>query len=184
MKHGLTLIVALLAGCAPVTHPVRPPGRSEKVRPGFDPARVRADLVKTARERFGAQMTDEALGSDAFLLIEHYQGLSLPPIVEPNGSYRYPDPPFAMLIRRDGQWMVAKSGRGFVALAPERAMALQAALRDRSFWRKPAYVAPECTDAGLSLLWLKIPRKPVLIRQGSCGGTKLGQRLIFLALDS
>jgi hypothetical protein len=184
MKYGLFLAASLVAACAPVSRPpeaVAVP--SGEARAGFDPASVRADLEKTARERFGGALTDTALRSEAFLLAKHYHGLPLPPKVRPDGRYAYPDPPFAMLLRRKGQWHAAREG-GFAALAPDKGRALDAALAESAFWKEPAYVAPGCTDAGSSLLWLKMPNRPLLVRQGSCGGTELSQRVIFLALDS
>lgn len=183
MKYSVLLVLSLLGGCVPATRPPDPAARSEEFRPGFDPVRVRADLEKTARDRFGSAPTDAALKADTFLIAKHYHGLPLPPIVQADGTYRYPDPPFAMLIRRNGQWLAVRKD-GFAPIAPDKAEAIDSTLREDAFWKEPAYVEPGCTDAGASLLWLKMPGKPLLVRQGSCGGSEHSQRAIFLALDS
>ena len=160
----------------------RAAGRGE--RPAFDPAEVRRDLEGSARARFGDALVDEALASPAFVLAKHYYGLSPPPILQPDGSYRFPEPPTAMLIRRDGAWLAARAGGGFAPVDPAKAAALEAALGEPAFRSEPAYLEPTCTDAGASLLWLKLPGRPTLFRKGACGGTARTERAVFLVLDA
>lgn len=155
-----------------------------EARPAFDPAEVRRDLETSARAKFGDALVEQTLASPEFLFAKHYYGLAPPPTLQPDGSYRYPEPPTAMLIRREGQWLSARSGGGFVAVAPEKAAALEAMLAEPGFRAEPAYAEPGCTDAGASLLWLKPAGQPALVRRGACGATARTERLIFLALDS
>jgi hypothetical protein len=185
VKH-LILLPLFLAGCAIPAAPdpqLTTDGRSE-ASPAFDASEVQRDLEASARAKFGAALTEQALASPAFLLAKHYFGLSPPPIVQPDGSYRYPDPPTALLIRRDGTWLAARPGTGFSPVAADKAAAIEASLRDPAFWSEPEFAMPTCTDAGSSLLWLKLPARRVAIRRGACGATQRTERMIFLALDS
>jgi len=101
----LPVALAALATCAPVAPAPEPvTGSPESVQPGFDPAALQADPEATARLRFGKALVSRALAAPVHLFAKHYMGLAPPPIVQPDGSYRYPDPPMAMLIREDGQW--------------------------------------------------------------------------------
>ena len=89
----------------------------------------------------------------------------------------------AMLIRVDGQWLAATS-IGFRAINPEKAATIDAVLGDAAFWAEPAWAQPGCTDAGGSLLMLKVPQRPRIVRQGACGATQRTERLVFLALEA
>ena len=178
----LTAVAALWA-CAPAVPVAQPVAASEEVIPGFDAERVRTDLQKTARERFGDALTDRALASPAYLLSKHYMGLAPPPIVQPDGSYKYPDPPMAMLIRENGQWLAA-TATGFRRAKPDQATAIDAMIADRAFWAEPAWAQPGCTDAGGSLLMLKAPQRARIVRQGACGATQHTERLVFLGLEA
>lgn len=174
-------MTAALSACAPAV-PVAPPvATTEAIPPGFDPQRVRSDLETTARQRFGDALTDRALASQAFLLSKHYIGLAPPPIVQPDGSYKYPDPPMALLIRENGRWMAATAA-GLRPAKPEQAATIDAIIADPAFWAEPAWAEPGCTDAGGSLLMLKVPRRAPIVRQGACGATQRTEQLVFLAL--
>lgn len=176
-------IAAVLAACAPTVEIAPPLAATESIPPGFDPQRVRNDLETTARQRFGDALTDRALASPAFLLSKHYMGLAPPPIVQPDGSYKYPDPPMALLIRENGRWMAA-TATGLRPAKPEQAAAIDAIIADPAFWAEPAWAQPGCTDAGGSLLMLKVPPRAPVVRQGSCGATQRTERLVFLALEA
>ncbi len=184
MKRALILAAAAaaLAACAPFA-PVVPEERPESIDPGFEPARVRTDLETTARKRFGNAMTDRALASRTYFFSKHYMGLAPPPIVQPDGSYKYPDPPMAMLVREDGRWLAA-TDTGFRPAKPDKAAAIDAILADAAFWAEPAWAQPGCTDAGGSLLMLKVPARERIVRQGACGATQRTERLVFLALEA
>ncbi len=187
MKNGSITVAAMVAlsACAPVvpTAPVAPAERGESIEPGFDPERVRSDLETTARQRFGDALTDRTLNSGAYLFSKHYMGLPPPPIVQPDGSYKYPDPPMTMLIRDGGQWLAATAS-GFRPAKPDKAAAIDAVLADSAFWAEPAWAQPGCTDSGGSLLMLKVPTRERIIRQGACGATQRTERLVFLALEA
>ena len=179
--------MALVTACAPAV-PVGAPAApaettAEAIPPGFDPQRVRSDLESTARQRFGDALTDRALAAPAYLFSKHYMGLAPPPIVQPDGSYKYPDPPMAVLIRENGGWMAATTS-GWRPAKPEQAAAIDAMIADAAFWAEPAWTQPGCTDAGGSLLMLKVPRRPAIVRQGACGATQRTERLVFLGLEA
>ena len=177
------IAVTILSACAPAV-PVAPPvTASQADNPGFAAARVRTDLESTARQRFGDALTDRALAAPTYLLSKHYVGLAPPPIVQPDGSYKYPDPPMAMLIRENGQWLAA-SAIGFRAAKPDKAAEIDAILAEPAFWAEPAWVQPGCTDAGGSLLMLKVPPRAAIVRQGACGATERTERLVFLGLEA
>jgi hypothetical protein len=149
----------------------------------FDAERVRGDLETTARARFGDALTDRALASAAYLFSKHYMGLPPPPVLQPDGSYKDPEPPMAMLIRENGQWLAA-TATGFRAANPAKAEEIDALLADPAFWAEPAWAQPGCTDAGGSLMMLKVPRRAPVVRQGACGATKRTERLVFLGLEA
>ena len=183
----LVAATAALSACAPAP-PAPVPAAVlarplDSIQPGFRPAEVRGDLEATARQRFGDALTDRALASDTYLFAKHFVGLAPPPIVEPDGSYRYPPPPMAMLIRENGQWLAATAA-GFRAVSADKAAAIDALVRNAAFWSEPDYAEPGCTDAGASLLMLKAPPRPVVVRRGACGRTALTERLVFLALEA
>jgi hypothetical protein len=174
---------AALSACAPTVPAAAPVASPEVIPLGFDAQRVRTDLETTARQRFGDALTDRALASPVYLLSKHYMGLPPPPIVQPDGSYKYPDPPMAMLIRDNGQWLAA-TATGFRPAKPDKAAAIDAITADPAFWAEPAWAQPGCTDAGGSLLMLKLPPRGAIVRQGACGATQRTERLVFLGLEA
>jgi len=180
----LIAAIAGLAACAPVAPVAQAPVRPlDSIQPGFRPAEVRGDLEATARERFGDALTDRALASSTYLFAKHFVGLPPPPIVQPDGSYRYPPPPMAMLIRDNGRWLTATAA-GFRPAKPDQAAAIEAMLGNPAFWSEADYAEPGCTDAGASLLMLKAPGRGSIVRRGACGRTQLTERLVFLALEA
>jgi hypothetical protein len=184
MKTRLSIILAAaLCACAPAVPVVQPEAAPEAIPPGFDPERVRSDLETTARQRFGDALTDRALASPTYLFSKHYVGLAPPPIVQADGSFKYPDPPMAMLIREKNQWLAATPS-GFRPAKPNKAAAIDAILGDWAFWAEPAWAQPGCTDAGGSLLMLKVPQRARIVRQGACGATQRTERLVFLGLEA
>jgi hypothetical protein len=173
-----------LRPAVPVAVPVVPADTvPEAIPPGFDAQRVRTDLETSARQRFGDALTDQALAAPVYLLSKHYMGLSPPPIVQPDGSYKYPDPLMAMLIRENGRWLAATT-TGWRPAKAEKATEIDALIADRAFWVEPAWTQPGCTDAGGSLLMLKVPPRAPIVRQGACGATQRTERLVFLGLEA
>jgi hypothetical protein len=110
-------------------------------------------------------------------------GLPPPPVLQPDGTYKDPEPAMAMLIRENGQWLAA-TANGFRPANVEKAAAIDAVLADPAFWAEPAWSQPGCTDAGGSLLMLKVPQRAPAIRQGACGATQRTERLVFLGLEA
>ena len=184
MKKRLSIVLAFaLAACAPAVPVAQPAETPEAIPPGFVPERVRSDLETTARQRFGNALTDQALASPTYLLSKHYMGLAPPPVLQPDGSYKEREPPMAMLIRENGRWMAATPG-GWRPAKAEQAAAIDAMIADAAFWAEPAWAQPGCTDAGGSLLMLKVPQRARIVRQGACGATQRTERLVFLGLEA
>jgi hypothetical protein len=183
VKVSAALVPLLLVACAPVARPEAAIGPTE-TRPDFNPAEVQADLEKTARTKFGAALTDQALASPTFLLAKHYMGLPPPAISQPDGTYTFAEPPISMLIRRDGRWLAARVGKGWVPVSVDKAGAIDLLLRDRRFWNEPDHSRPTCTDAGASLLWLKTAERRAVTRKGACGATLMTEKLVLQALEA
>ncbi len=186
MRLPAALLPLLLPACAPVAQPV-PPATGAGVteaRPDFDPVEVQGDLEKTARSKFGAALTDQALASPTFLLAKHYMGLPPPAILQPDGTYTFAEPPMSMLIRREGQWLTARVGKDWMPVSADKAETIESLLRDARFWNEPDHARPTCTDAGASLLWLKTGAKRTITRRGSCGTTQLTEKLVLQALEA
>ena len=184
----MKFIVAPFLVLAACTAPPPPPPAAEVSGDAsgpawFDPVRVETDLKTTALERFGDGYFAEAIRAPTYLFAKHYVGLPQPPILQPDGSYKYPPPPMAMLHRGAEGWMVA-TATGFRPAKADKAAAIDAILSDAAFWAEPASSQPACTDAGGSLLMLRVPRHDQVLRQGACGATALTERLVFLALEA
>ena len=182
-RLAILLPVLALGACTATPAPVAVERPTDSAAARFDAARVQSDLETTARQRFGDALVDRVLASPTYVFAKHYWGLPPPPKVQPDGSYKYPDPPMAMLVFENGNWLVATPG-GLRPAKAEQAAQIDAILKDRLFWAEPAWSNPTCTDAGGSLLMLKVPVRPRIVRQGACGATQLTERLVFRALDA
>ncbi|MGX7895552.1 hypothetical protein [Tsuneonella sp. HG222] len=164
-----TLAFALLAlqlgGCAtvPATGDGDDP-RNPSTQPGYDLARVETDVVSSARERFGATLVDEAMRAPAWLATKRYFGM-LPPPPPDNPTWR-PTPPMALMMRRDGQWLVAENG-GWRQARTEQAAEIDAILASRTFLEEPGHVPP-CPDYGSINLVIKVPARAKIVRQHAC----------------
>ncbi len=182
--RALLLASLLLWACAPVAPPPRPPGTlSGAEGPAFDPEKTRRDLESSARTQHGDALVVEALAAPAFLIAKRYAGMLPPPPPDAGPDYRHPDPPTFVLVRRERQWLVARAGGGFAALPTDKAARLDAALAEPGFWKEPVWAPPGCTDAGASLIWLKLPGRPAQVRSGTCGETQRTERLVSILLD-
>lgn len=182
--RAVPLALLLLSACAPVAPPPRPPGTlSGAEGPAFDAEKTRRDLESSARTQHGDALVEQALAAPAFLIAKRYAGMLPPPPPDAGPDYRYPDPPAFVLVRPERQWLAAQKGGGFVAVGADRAARLDAALADPAFWKEPAWAPPGCTDAGASLIWLKLPGRPPQVRSGTCGETERTERLVSILLD-
>ena len=181
----------MLAACAPVrpvrtadaplTIPTTP--APESINPGFDKAAVEADLLASARQRYGEALVRRAIAAPAFLLTKHYPGMMPPPPPDAGPNWRYPEPPVSMLFREGDGWL-AVTPEGVRPARPDKLVEIEAIIADTAFWAEPEYAEPGCTDAGASLLMLKLPDRPRVTRRSSCGATQEGERLVFRALEA
>ena len=139
MRYALVIAAALCASaCAPVatsTNPERviPGGPAPTVlQAGFDRVGIEHDLLVTARERFGDGTVRRALAAPTYLFAKMYHGMLPPP--QP-GAPPY-QPPMALLVRENGQWLAA--GRdGYRPANASKVAGIEALLADRSFWSTP-----------------------------------------------
>jgi len=184
---GLLLAALVLAGCAPSVPPYYPdplvrviPSGSppEMLQPGFEPVAVANNLLMSARDRFGESAVRRALSAPAYLFAKHFPGM-LPPL--PPGASP-PPIPTAMLMREGDRW-VAATPDGFRSVLRDKSEAIDAILADRAFWASPDYAPPNCTDAGASLLLVKLPGRPETARRGACGPSQRTEQLAMLALE-
>jgi hypothetical protein len=186
LSYPYLVLPLLLVGCVANSPTARSASDSSaEAAPAFDPDLVRRDLEASADARFGEPLTEQAVAGDTFLIAKHYFGLAPPPELQPDGSYRDREPPVALLVKEEGRWQAARPGsNGFQPIAPDKAATLDRLVSDEALWSEPDHARAGCTDAGASLLWLKMPGRPVLVRRGACGATARTERLIFAALDA
>ena len=133
----------------------------------------------TARERFGEPAVRRALAAPTYVFAKFYHGM-LPPPQPGDPPYK---PPMALLMREDGQWLAA-SPDGYRPARADATAQLDSLLASRDFWPAPTTGGPGCTDAGASLLMLKVPQRAETVRIGTCGETELNERAARLALDA
>ena len=183
----MLLPVASVVSCAPSVAPVAPAARVIPAGPSTnsfnwtdDLATVERELLVTARERFGEAAVRRALAAPTYLFAKFYHGMLPPPPPGPAPPYK---PPMALLIRENGQWLAA-SAEGFQPARTDITLQLDALLASRDFWVAPTTGGPSCTDAGASLLLLKVSARPETIRIGTCGVTQPNERVAMLAIDA
>jgi len=173
-KHCLILaLAATLAACA-ASQPVMPvaveqPSRRplEVLQPGFNPVEVRADLLATARDRYGRVAVESVLASPTYLIAKRFQGMAPPPPPGAGQDWRAPTPS-ALMIRNGGRWMVATE-TGWRDAKPEAAAEIDRRLAEARLWSEQPYTPP-CPDYGANLLVLKVPGRPETVRQSLCSG--------------
>jgi hypothetical protein len=186
MKWLPLLPVACLAACAPAVAPVAPAPRvipagasTDSFNWTDDAAAIERELLVTARERFGEATVRRALATPTYIFAKFYHGM-LPPPQPGDPPYK---PPMALLVRDNGKWLAATSG-GFRPARSEITVQLDTLLASRDFRATPVTGGPGCTDAGASLLMLKVPERPETVRTGTCGTTASNERVAMLALDA
>jgi hypothetical protein len=173
MPHRLAtlgLIVISLQSCragpdTAVVSETMPRGPLESLPAGTDLQLVRSDLIATASGRFGAQALNEALGAQTYLIAKRFVGMPPPPPPGAGADWA-PPTPTALLLKRDGAWMVATPS-GWRAAKPEVAAELEKVIAAPSFWSEPAYTPP-CPDYGASLLLVKTRNRAETVRNSTC----------------
>lgn len=104
--------------------------------------------------------------------------MPLPPVRQPDGSWKHAPHPVALLIRENGRWHGA-DGNGFSPVDAAAQTEIEALLGSAAFWAEPARIPQDgCTDGGSSLFVVRVPGKQSQVRQGTCGGPALHARLI------
>jgi hypothetical protein len=141
------------------------------------------DLLWSAKQRFGEAVVRRALAAPSYIFAKHYPGMMPPPPPHAGPDWKYPDPPVAVLVRENGQWLVATSD-GFRQARPDKIAEVESVLAEESFWTGPAWAPPGCTDSGGSLLLAKIPSKAEVVRSANCGITGRSETLVFRALEA
>ena len=176
----LLLVPAALAGCVVPPAGVDPDRRPLDVLPA-DVAltEVEADLLATARDRFGQAATDRALAAPIHLIVTRFAGMAPPPPPGAGPDWR-PPTPTALLYKERGTWMVA-TDTGWRQARAQVSDELDAILAGSALWSESATI-PACPDYGASLLLLKIPERARIIRNHQC--TSETSRLIGAALQA
>ena len=164
---------------ADIASPATAAGRASSAiaQPGFDPARVEAEVKRDVEARLGREAVAATLAAPASVMVTFHQGLPRP-IQRPDGSFGY-EGPGAGAAHRTSQGWVGWSG-GSRRLLPAAASAeLDSILAGQAFWGEPDFVRPGCTDAGARRMVVRhVARRTV--RQQSCGGIGLTGRLFDL----
>ena len=154
------------------------PNRPLAVLPaGLDPALVRADLLESARQRFGDAAVEQALGSPAYLIVKRFAGMAPPP---PPGAGRdwEPPTPAAILIRSGDDWLVA-TATGWRPMNLGPGVEIHQILGNTKFWDEPEYIQA-CPDFGSSNALLKVSGRKETVRIAQC--TSLAASLVDAAL--
>lgn len=183
MRYLIASAALSLAACAsiPPAETVGPDPRLTAF-PGFNVAETRADLIESARERYGDAALQRALAAPTHLITKHYVGLAPPPPPGAGPDWK-PASPVALMYRDGGGWQFA-TGSGFRPAKTETAARIDSTLADSTFWAEPNPGPIGCTDAGGSLFLVKVPSRPEWVSRGVCGPAPLGEKLVFDAINS
>jgi hypothetical protein len=175
----MSLAPALLAGCVAAPPLGDDPGvRPLEVLPGDATlAVIEADLLATARERYGPAALQRALAAPTHIIVKRFAGMAPPP---PPGAAPgwMPATPSALLMREDGRWLIATPD-GWRDADRDAAAEIDAALASREFWNEPAASFP-CPDYGASLMLLKAPQRARTVRNSKC--PSISDRIVQAAL--
>jgi hypothetical protein len=157
----------IVGGCA-AQGPVEVPAgdRPIQVMPaGLDSAPVRADLIATARAKFGSAAVDRALANPVRLFVKRFAGMVPPP--PPGSSPDWAPPtPTALLIKTGAGWMVATES-GWRPANAEAVAKIESILGQSGFWTESAFT-PACPDFGSGNLLLKTAGRLETVRIAQC----------------
>lgn len=183
MKRSALLPAILCAACttAPLP-PADPSTAASTVGPSenreWSDRQIQQDVEGSVRQQFGDAAVARAMAAEASIMSKLYRGMPLPPVRQPDGSWKDPAHPTALLIRENGRWHRADAG-GFTRAEAAAQDEIAALLSSPAFWAEPARIAQGgCTDGGSTLFVIRMPREPARVRQGTCGGPTLHSRLI------
>ncbi len=187
MKLWTMIPLAMFAaGCATAPTPVASEDQRADQGRGqeWTDAEIRQDVEKSVAERFGAASYRRAVAAEASVMVKLYRGMPMPPVQQPDGSWREVPHPVALLVREDGQWLKADED-GFRPVRPILVPEFASLLESTQFWAESARVPQGgCTDGGSSLIVIRLPGRSPAVRQGTCGGPELHSRLISLAMSA
>ena len=192
MKLCALTIAALLTGCvapAGVTTaesrvlPTSGPTQEQRMNTDLVRQTSEQDLLWSAKQLFGEQLVRRALAAPTYIFAKHYQGMLPPPPPGAGPDWRYPEPPTAVVFVENGIWLVATSN-GVRQARSDKVREIQQLLSSQTFLKEPVWAPPGCTDAGASLLMLKIDRHPEIVRSASCGATGGSEALVFRTLEA
>jgi hypothetical protein len=141
------------------------------------------DLLWSAQQLFGEQLVRRALAADAYIFAKHYQGMLPPPPPNAGPDWNYPEPPTAVLFMERGTWLAA-TRNGVGQARADKVRQIDEILSSGKVWSEPVWAPPGCTDAGASLLLLKVPRRREVVRSASCGAAGGSEALVFRALEA
>jgi hypothetical protein len=82
-----------------------------------------------------------------------------------------------------GTWLAA-TRNGVGQARADKVRQIDEILSSGKVWSEPVWAPPGCTDAGASLLLLKVPRRREVVRSASCGATGGSEALVFRALEA
>ena len=182
IKRAILAVIAstTLAGCVVPPPAAEPHGRPLEVLPAdVALAEAEADLLTTARERFGAAMLDRALAAPIHLIAKRFVGMAPPPPPGAGAGWR-PPTPTALLSKERGTWMAATEA-GWRQVRPEASDTLDTILAGRALWNESATIQA-CPDYGANLLLLKRPESARIVRNHQC--TSETSRLVGEALQA
>lgn len=192
MRICALAIPVLLVGCATPMPTITPEARVLPTSAPTQQQRLNVDLVRqtseqdllwSAQQLFGEQLVRRALAADAYVFAKHYQGMRPPPPPDAGPDWKYPDPPTAVLFVENGTWLAATE-TGVRQARADKVEEIRHVLAEESFWNEPVWAPPGCTDAGASLLMLKIPERSEVVRSASCGATGGSETIVFRALEA
>jgi hypothetical protein len=192
MRPYVLAAAALLAGCATPMRVAEPGARllptsapTQEQRMNVDRVRetTEQDLLWSGQQLFGEALVRRALASDTYIFAKHYPGMLPPPPPGAGPDWKYPEPPTAILFMENGTWLTATTA-GVRQARPDKVEEIRQLLSEEKFWSEPVWARPGCTDAGASLLMLKIHGHPEVVRSASCGATGGSEVIVFRALEA
>ena len=168
LRHLPLLATLAVAACAQPQAPALDPAPSRPLdtQPaGASLTSVRADLLATARERYGAAAVERALAAPTHLIVKRFAGMAPPPPPGAGADWR-PPTPSALLMGEAGRWLAATPD-GWRPVDATAGVQIDAMLASPRLWSEDAYTPP-CPDFGSSNVLLKVPGRAETVRSALC----------------